>query len=469
MKFGGTSVRDAQAFERVARIVATRRDRHPVVVVSAMSRVTDALVACAEAAKRSTGTHESEVARVVERIVVEHLDEHLTRHRVVARELLSADGQATFALSLESARAEISDLLRTAILAASSMHALLQDSVVSHGERLSSALLTFVLKARDLPARFVDARRCVVTNDDYGRAIPHVAETRRATNRELAPLIADGFVPVVGGFIAASTDGATTTLGRNGSDYSATIIGAALGAGAIEIWTDTAGVLTADPRLVPTAHTVPRLSYKEAADLARAGAKVLHPETIRPLVEPAIPLHVRNSQASEEPGTIISADAATPGAKSITLKRNLTTLRVTPAPAGDDKAFVECVCNVMTRQRESLDLCIVSHAGAFFVASEQAAASIAAEIEAGSVATSYVERGRALITVVGEGMESSAETHARTLRAFGRAGVFAIAHGASTAARSFVIEEARAAEALANLHRELFERKPFDDDPRDLL
>lgn len=457
MKFGGTSVRDAQAFARVARIVRTRRERHPVVVVSAMSRVTDALVASTEAARAASlkSVKQESVEDVARRIFREILEEHFMRHTAVAEELLPSAALETFRVTLNAAHTEIEKLLATLLVASASMHGLLQDTIISHGERLSSALLTHVLEAHELPARFVDARRCIVTDDRHGEAEPHIAETERATIGELIPLVKAHLIPVVGGFIGATQNGATTTLGRNGSDFSAALIGGALRASVVEIWTDTPGVLTADPRLVPAARNVPRLSYKEAADLSRAGAKVLHPKTIGPLIEHGVPLHVRNSQAFEESGTAIFAGAATPGAKSISLKRGLTIVQVTPALAGDDALFVELVCHATIRHREDLDLSLVSHAGALFVAHDEAAASVAAEVESG--ATVCVERHRALITIIGERMNTAADTHARTLSALGTANIAVIAHGTSTTGRSFVIEDRHAADALAQLHKDLFE------------
>lgn len=456
MKFGGTSVRDAEAFARVGRIVATRRARRPIVVVSAMSRVTDALVASATAGRALANTPPQEVAANVRRIREESLSEVFARHRSVAASLLAPPARAEFERTLLAAEAEISDLLATFAVAADSMHGLLADTVVSHGERLSSALLAFALRdTQGLPSVFLDARRCIVTDDNHACASPDFTQTARRVETELAPLIEDGFIPVIGGFIGASLSGATTTLGRNGSDYSATIIAAATRASVVEIWTDTTGVLTADPRLVPQARNVARLSYKEAADLARAGAKVLHPKTIGPLIEHGIPLHVRNSQAFEQSGTVIFAGAAAPGAKSITLKRSLTSVQVTPALAGDDALFVELVCHATARHREDLDLCLISHAGALFVANEEAAASIAAEVEAG--ASVCVERHRALITIIGERMDTDAAAHARLLRALETSNISAIVHGASTTGRSFVVEENCAADAVARLHRELFE------------
>ncbi len=453
MKFGGTSVRDAAAFRRVADIVLTRRDVQPVVVVSAMSGVTDALVSAAGAARNLMRTPDA--ATHAARIFDEYLDEHFARHREIALTLLPPPSRFEFAPMLDVAAAEIKELL-AAFAFAASMHELLQDSIISHGERLSSQLLARILDAYGLPARFVDARRCIVTDDEHGNAEPHLPETMRATERELVPHLHAGRIPVIGGFIAASMSGATTTLGRNGSDYSATLVGAALRARGVEIWTDTSGVLTADPRIFPEAVTVPYLSYKEAADLARAGAKVLHPKTIRPLVERSIPLHVRNSQDASAAGTAISAGVATPEAKSIALKRSVTVIQITPALAGDDALFMQSICNTAARHSAGVDLALISHSGAAFVASDEAAAEqLAMEIEPhGAIC---IERRRALLTIVGERMSIAADRHARLLHALGDARISVLAHGASPTGRSFVIEDADAKEAVTRLHRELFE------------
>src|SRR5829696_4707538 len=302
MKFGGTSVGDAAAFERVVALVRAQRDSRPVVVVSAMSRFTDALLAAFERAAGGAGAG-----------ALEHLEEHFARHTEALRALLAGGANRQEA---EAALSELNDVLARAreeigrafaeAAEGSRPPPVLQDLVVSYGEQLSSWLLARALDARGLKARQVDSRRCVITDDEHGRATPLKEETDRHTREQLEPLIGEGVVPVLGGFIASSAaTGATTTLGRGGSDYTAGLVGAALRSEEIQIWTDVSGVLTADPRVVPAARTVPRMSYAEAAELAYFGAKVLHPKTILPAVVRGIAVRICNSRKPDAEDTVI--------------------------------------------------------------------------------------------------------------------------------------------------------------------
>ncbi|HEY3580808.1 MAG TPA: aspartate kinase [Pyrinomonadaceae bacterium] len=292
-KFGGTSIQDGAAFKRVAQIVKAKQSQPLVVVVSAMSRVTDALIA----SFRGAATHGADESLAL-------LEQHFERHLRVG-ELLSLKRQARLETLIELARAELRELLHHAADSHSS-ELRLYDAIVSHGERLAANLLTLVLEEHGLPAEYVDARRCVITNDKYGNAEPLLDEVRQRAPAELLLLVNTGRVPVLGGFIGATREGVTTTLGRGSSDYSATLIGAALHARAIEIWTDVDGIQTADPRLVKTTRTVPHVSYAEAAQLAKLGARVMHPKMIEPVIAQRIPIRILNSHAPDQPGTLIS-------------------------------------------------------------------------------------------------------------------------------------------------------------------
>src|SRR5436309_9757971 len=263
LKFGGTSVEDAAVCARVAGIVRAHGGSRPVVVVSALAGVTDALLGC------------------VREGALRDFDPHLERHGEIARRLLGPEASAAFLGELERARGELAALMER-IGREPALRARLEDEIVSYGERLSAPLVAAVLATAGLRARHVDARRCIVTDESPGRATPDPAATAARTRAELVPLLDGGMIPVLGGYIGASTAGVTTTLGRGGSDYTAALVGAALGAGEIQIWTDVSGVQTADPRVVRGARTIPSLSYAEAAELAYFGAKVLHPKTIQP-------------------------------------------------------------------------------------------------------------------------------------------------------------------------------------------
>jgi len=306
VKFGGTSIQDADAFGRVAQIVKAKKRAALVVVVSAMSRVTDALIA----GYRDVSMHGAAES-------LRRLDEHFDRHLVVGQSLSAARFKQLQSL-VENTRREIGELLERA----ADNHSgdlRLHDAIASHGERLAGRLLTLILEEHGRPVQYVDARRCVITNDKFGNAEPLLDETRQRIVAELLPLVNAKRIPVLGGFIAATRGGVTTTLGRGSSDYSATLVGAALHARAIEIWTDVDGIQTADPRLVQSTRTVPHLSYAEAAQLAKLGARVMHPKMIEPVAATRIPIRILNSHAPQQPGTLISDETsyANGGVKAI--------------------------------------------------------------------------------------------------------------------------------------------------------
>ena len=284
LKFGGTSVGDAAAFERAVQIVREHKSAPVVVVVSAMSGMTDALIS----ANR------------------EVINKQLQRHVEVAEsfDLKSAEECREW---IENSRHEIA-----ALLDASMAEIKKQDAIAAYGETLCARLFTMVLEHHGVPASYVDARRCIVTDDHHGNANPLVNEVTSRTRAEIDPLLNMKRVPVLSGFIGSTLAGVTTTLGRGSSDYSATLIGAALHADEIQIWTDVDGVQTADPTLVSGTRTVPIISYEEAAQLAVLGARVMHARMIEPVLAEQIPIRVRNSRAPQETGTLICAASESP-------------------------------------------------------------------------------------------------------------------------------------------------------------
>ena len=445
MKFGGTSVEDVLAFERVGNIVRVHRDLRPVVVVSAMSRMTDALLASVQTA--ADGDVET---------ALHTLDKHFARHTDVAHSLLTDVGTIESALS--SARHEIGELLRQ-VANHLMPRPLLQDVIVSYGERLSATLLTAILRETGLPARYVDARRCIVTDEEYGCASPLLMETRQHTRAELEYLIEASEIPVLGGFIAASTTGATTTLGRGGSDYTAALIGAALGAREIQIWTDVTGVLTADPRIVKTARTIARLSYAEAAELAYFGAKVLHPKTIQPAVEENIPVRICNSRAPEEHGTIVCAEAepSPHTVKSIAHKTGVTILQITAARMLGAYGFLRALFEVFDRHRTVVDVVTTSEVSVSMSLDDTSElSSILKELH--QLGTVSIEKDRAIICVVGEGLRGTPGIAARVFNTISDINVSLISQGASSINLTFVVDEEHAGEAVARLHKAFFEK-----------
>jgi aspartate kinase len=447
MKFGGTSVEDARAFERVSRIVRARADEPTVVVVSAMSRVTDALLASCQAA--ASGQADAAFGK---------LEEHFARHGEVARELLSADARSRVESAIESARAELAEVLRE--VAAHKMPRLvLQDVVVSYGERLSATLLAAVLCESGVRAQYVDARRLIMTNDEHGSAAPLFEETARKTRAALEPLLAAREVGVMGGFIGSSAaSGNTTTLGRGGSDYTAAIIGSCLEAREIQIWTDVNGVLTADPRVVEGARTVERLSYAEAAELAYFGAKVLHPKTIQPAIDQLIPVRICNSRTPEERGTLVGAetDTAPQTVKAIAHKRDVTVVQITAVRMLGAYGFLRALFEVFDRHRTVVDVVTTSEVSVSLTLDDASALpSIVRDLR--DLGTVLVEPRRATICVVGEGLRDTPGVAAHVFNTISDINVSLISLGASSINLTFVVDEARLHEAVTRLHAAFFD------------
>ncbi|HLW78846.1 MAG TPA: aspartate kinase, partial [Terriglobia bacterium] len=283
MKFGGTSVGSAERMERVADLVREHAaSAEVVVVVSAMGGVTDMLIRAATEASRGDREHWKGVRQELAR-----------RHREVADQLLSAGEQAVVLPRLAEQVAYFENLCSGFSLVRE-VTPRAMDALSSLGEVMSSALLAAILRSKGAPSEAVDAMECIVTDDSFGNATPLFDETDSRTSERLAPLLRRGSIPVITGFRGATREGLCTTLGRGGSDYSGTIIGAALDAAEIWIWTDVDGVMTADPRLVPAARIIPEISYREAIELSFFGAKVLHPKTIQPVMKKRIPVWIKN-------------------------------------------------------------------------------------------------------------------------------------------------------------------------------
>lgn len=446
MKFGGTSVENATAFQRVAGIIAARREMQPVVIVSAMSGVTDALL---KSVQESAAGHPTEAAGALQPI--------FARHLAAAEELLTAEGALAFGAVLDRARADIFALLES-IARNPEQRLALQDAVLAVGEQLSSLFLTATLCTLGVDAVAVDARRCIATDDNHGAATPLAEATEKQTTAEILPLLEQFRVPVLGGFIAASVDGKTTTLGRGGSDYTAAIIGAAISAREIQIWTDVTGVLTADPRVVGGAVTIPRLSYAEAAELAYFGAKVLHPKTIQPAVEGEIPVRICNSRAPEEAGTLVCAETETAAqtVKAIAHKTGITTVQVSSARMLGAYGFLRAIFEVFDRHRTVVDVVTTSEVSVSLSLDDTTAlGSIVAELE--QLGTVTVERDRAMICVVGAGLRGTPGIAARVFSTISDINVMLISQGSSSINLTFVIEERQMSEAVRRLHGTFFD------------
>jgi aspartate kinase len=306
-------------------------------------------------------------------------------------------------------------------------------------------------------AQQVDPRHCIVTDDEYTCAAPVMNETFAKTQRSLLPLLEAGVVPVVGGFVGATRDGATTTLGRGGSDYTAAILGAALRSEEIQIWTDVTGVLTADPRVVPEAQTIERLSYSEAAELAYFGAKVLHPKTIQPAIEDRIPVRICNSREPQERGTLVGpeTDTSPRTLKAIAHKKAVTTVQITSLRMLGAYGFLRALFEVFERHRTVVDVVTTSEVSvSLSLDDDSALPAIVKELE--QLGTVRVEKEQAIICVVGEGLRGTPGIAARVFSTISDINVTLISQGASSINFTFAIEQTRVEEAVRRLHEAFF-------------
>lgn len=458
-KFGGTSLGGAERFAAAAGLIrqASRRERI-VVVASAIAGTTDALLAAAREA--SLGRHSG-----WEGIVTKLRASHLEAAKVVApRDRRLSRGLAPLFVELDTLLRGVT-LLRELSERSS-------DAIASFGERLSAPILAAALRAKGLDAEAVDARPIVRTDERHGKAKADLVATRRAARRSLLPKLARRTIPVVTGFIGSGPRGETTTLGRSGSDTTAAILGAVLGARRIVVWTDVDGVLTADPRIVPAARLLPRLTYREAAELTFYGAKVLHFPAMIPAIAAGIPIQVRNSFRPENPGSIIDRRGAARavGIAAVTSIRNLATVSLegkgmVGIPGIAARAFSavakERVNVLMFSQASSeQNICLViseeDRQRSLRALRDEFALEIASRILDGVAAHGPV----AAIATVGEGMRGTPGIAASIFSALARAGVNieAIAQGSSEVNISFIVEDDDARLAVAAVHRLCIER-----------
>ncbi len=445
MKFGGTSVEDAAAIDRAACIVRERVPEKPVVVVSALAKVTDQLLAMARAA----GAGDREKAIALSRALRE-------RHYTVAGELLGTGVFTQFHSELEADFDSLDELLR-GLAAVGELTPRSCDNVASFGERISSKIATAAFAARGIPARLVDARECILTDSHYTHAIPVFDETNDRTVARLKPMVTAGKVPVMGGFIAANAEGTTTTLGRGGSDFTAAIVGAALDAERIEIWTDVDGMMTTDPNLCPSARRVKVISFDEAAELAYFGAKVLHPATLVPAIDKNIPVQVLNSRNPKNEGTRITARApsCTNTFKAIAAKKRITVVDVVSARMLMAHGFLKSIFDVFDRHRCPVDVVSTSEVSvSLTVDSNEAIPAVAADLE--KLAYVKYEGRKAIVCLVGENIRGTPGIAAKVFTAISDINVRMISQGASEINITFVVEEDDVPEAVRRLHQTFF-------------
>jgi len=463
MKFGGTSVEDSAAIGRTAAIVASRTamGKSPVVVVSAMAKVTDQLLRAATAA--SQGDRAGALA-ISSRL--------RCRHRDTAADLVK-DAAESVALArlIDEKFAALEEILR-GLSAIRELTPRIADLIVSHGERLSSRVVTAAFRERGIDAVHVDAREFIITDSEFQKAAPIHDLIEKRTPEKLAPHLRSNLVPVIGGFIASNEAGLTTTLGRGGSDYTGALVGGALDAETIEIWTDVDGIMTADPRVCPDALRVKEISFEEAAELAYFGAKVLHPATILPAVKKNIPVQVLNSRNAACEGTrIVSlAPHCKSPFKSIAVKKKLSIIDIVASRMLMSHGYMSQMFAIFDKHKCPVDMVSTSEVSvSLTVDSNSSLPKIAADLS--KLADVKYEGRKALVCMVGEDIRGQSGIAAQVFNAIRHINVRMISQGASEINMSFMIEEDDADEAVRSLHAAFFQNPDpavFDVEARKL-
>jgi aspartate kinase len=438
MKFGGTSVESADAIARVAGIVRARIHRQPVVVVSAMGKTTNKLLAAADAAVR--GDRNAALDQIAG---LRHF------HQAECDKLGLAAGEV-----LDAHFRELSELLRgLAVMGELTPRA--WDAVASYGERLSSWIVAGAFEKLGMPAAHLDSRQAIVTDKRHTQAAPLYEPTYARLAAAIPPLA--GKVIVMGGFIAATEDGVTSTLGRGGSDFTASIVGAGIDAEEIQIWTDVDGMLTADPTVLPGGHRVKACSFAEAAELAYFGAKVLHPSTVVPAIDKNIPVRILNSRRPEVDGTRIVAEAVpcANAAKSIACKKNITLVNIHSTRMLMAHGFLRRIFEVFDRHQTPVDMVATSEVSvSLTIDNPHGLEAICQELR--HFAEVNVERDQAIVCLVGDNIRHTPGVAARAFGAVRDVNLRMISQGASLLNLGFVVAGSDLKPAVESLHREFF-------------
>jgi aspartate kinase len=469
MKFGGTSVEDAASIERVAEIIRARLALSPVVVVSAMGKTTRRLVAAAES---SAGGDR--------RASLDLVAELRATHEREARRLVRAPGRPVFGL-IRQYFEELATLLEgLAILGEVPPRGL--DKILAYGELLSSAIVADALAERGIQSHLLDARTFVKTDDRYGSASPLFDVTNKLAREAIGPLVRSNdaserpvdnrVVPVVQGYIGSTRGGATTTLGFEGSDYTATILGAALGVDDIQIWKDVSGLMTADPAVFPAARTVKMCTFGEAAELTYFGAKVLHPKAIHPAARQGIPVHIYNSKRPDATGTEITAHvpASANVIKSIAYKRPVTIVKATAGAGWAENVASRGMLGVGDGPvRPALEALAARRLSPLITAVSGPSVALAIDStaldgrpdlieELSALGEASAEGGKAIVSLVGEDLRSRPDTVARVSRAIEDVPLAVVIHGSSPITMNLVIAASDVEAVVARLHDAFFDQ-----------
>lgn len=446
VKFGGTSVGDAEAIERSAEIVRGRLDRQPAVVVSALAGATNSLLAIGE---QSAKGHLIGALRGVETL----RDRHFQQCEI----LLGTSGEASdVAAEMSASFDELASLAEAlSVLGHATPRSF--DAIAAFGEQLSSHLVAAFFKLRDIPAVHVEARDVFVTDDNFMSAEPQTDAIAEAARGIVQPLIQEGKVPVMGGFIGRTTRGVTTTLGRGGSDYSASLLGAALHAEAIEIWTDVDGMLTADPRVVKGSKLIEQIRFDEASELASFGAKVLHPSTIAPAVRLGIPVFIYNSRNPKGKGTRITFDAPRRAVSAIAGKGGITVVKVGAAKMLFARGFLRRVFEIFEKNGISVDVVATSEVSVSVTVDEPSELE-SLVVELSQLGDVSVERDRAIVAVVGAAISEDTASMGRAIGALDGIKVHMMSLSATGINLTMIVDGDQLNPVMERLHDAFFGR-----------
>ncbi len=447
MKFGGTSVANFEAITRTIFIVGGKLDQKPVVVVSALSKVTDLLYRISDAAVSKDSN-----------LTKELLAELRQRHLSLACELLEQNPvQKESAVVKVNAICDQLDALANAVCAVGELSDRNKAIIISNGELLSSTIICFAMNAKGIRTNWIDARRMMVTNDDYLKGEPIESEIVERVPGMIAEAYQGMDAVITQGFIATNLKGEQTVLGRGGSDYSASLIGMAVDAERIEIWTDVDGVRTADPRYVQNTKYLEKISFEEAAEMAHFGAKVLHPLTIEPAVKKNIPIYVLNSTNPSGKGTaILRNEFIEDGVKSVSFKENIRVINIFSMRMINTSGFLRRVFEIFSENKVSVDLISTSEANiSVTVDASQKIDRVVAELS--EFAEVIVDEDKAQVSVIGKNIVRLNGMLKRTFAPLKRTNVYMISQGASFVNISFVVDREELNEVVQDLHDHLFD------------
>ena len=440
MKFGGTSLATEERIQNAAQLIADRAHLHPVIVTSAMSQITNLLIATANAAREQDKKTVQENCALIRE-----------KHFAIVKD---PQIQEKINALLQKIEHQCQGIIMGEELSAHTL-----DVISSYGERLSSWLMTETLRNLGLKAERFDSRKLVRTNDQFGGAEVDWPITIKQIQDALNPIIAQGIIPVVTGFIGSTADGKTTTLGRGGSDYSAAILGIALQSSEIQIWTDVDGMMTCDPRLIKTARPLEKISFQEASELAYFGAKVLHPKTIQPAIEADIPVKILNTMNPNAPGTTIlhTDEISAHSIKAITFKKNISVINICSSRMLGPYGFLAKIFNTFSEHKVSVDVLATSEV------------SISVTVEDNSFDHTLINslkqfskinviQNQTLICVVGNGLKNDYRVEQRVFDTLAKEKIPTelISKGASQISLTFVVRAEQADQAITSLHNTFF-------------